>query len=426
MLPVTRHKLRKGNDMRKLAVAMALATTALAGPAFARDGAWYAGVEGGAMLVEDIDFDLRTSTGAQVNNAVNIDHEPGFDVGAVLGYDFGAFRVEAEVAYRDANLDAVRVGNGVPPVDVAASTLAPGTAGTYEAADGNTRAWSAMLNALLDFGGDESPWGGFVGGGVGIARVKSSEYQLAKFGPAFLDDRDTSFAWQLIAGVRRALTQNVDVGLKYRFFNVQNHRIWETDFGGRATEWDGRVRTHSLLATVTYNFGEAAPAPAPAAEPAPPPPPPPPAPAPEPAPAPVPAPGPFIVFFDWDRSDITPEAAQILDRAAEQYQQTGQASITLAGHADKSGSDQYNQALSQRRANAVRDYLVGKGIPSGVITTEAFGESRPLVETADGVREPQNRRVEINFGGGGMTTGTTGATSMDATGTIDTTATTQQ
>lgn len=107
-----------------------------------------------------------------------------------------------------------------------------------------------------------------------------------------------------------------------------------------------------------------------------------------------------MVFFDWDKSDITPQAAAILDNAAAAYQQTGQAQVMLAGHADRSGSDQYNVGLSQRRADSVKAYLAGHGIPDGVITTQAFGESKPLVETADGVREPQNRRVEITFGPG--------------------------
>jgi outer membrane protein OmpA-like peptidoglycan-associated protein len=111
-------------------------------------------------------------------------------------------------------------------------------------------------------------------------------------------------------------------------------------------------------------------------------------------------PGPFIVFFDWDKSDITPQAAAILDNAAAAYQQTGQANVVLAGHADRSGSDQYNVGLSQRRADAVKDYLAGHGVPDSAMSTEAYGESRPLVETADGVREPQNRRVEITFGPG--------------------------
>jgi outer membrane protein OmpA-like peptidoglycan-associated protein len=109
-------------------------------------------------------------------------------------------------------------------------------------------------------------------------------------------------------------------------------------------------------------------------------------------------PGPFIVFFDWNKSDITPEAASILDNAAQAYTTTGQAQIMLAGYTDTSGSASYNMGLSQRRADAVKAYLAGKGVPDGVMTTQAFGETKLLVQTADGVREPQNRRVEITFG----------------------------
>ena len=111
-------------------------------------------------------------------------------------------------------------------------------------------------------------------------------------------------------------------------------------------------------------------------------------------------PGPYIVFFDWDKDEITPQAAAILDNAAAQYASCGQAQVVIAGHADRSGAADYNVGLSQRRANNARSYLTGRGVPDGVITTEAFGESRPLVETADGVREPQNRRVEVTYGPG--------------------------
>ena len=76
------------------------------------------------------------------------------------------------------------------------------------------------------------------------------------------------------------------------------------------------------------------------------------------------------------------------------------ARVVLAGHADRSGPNDYNVDLSQRRANNVAVYLEGRGVPRGSIATEAFGESRPLVEPADGVREPQNRRVEITMGPG--------------------------
>jgi outer membrane protein OmpA-like peptidoglycan-associated protein len=106
------------------------------------------------------------------------------------------------------------------------------------------------------------------------------------------------------------------------------------------------------------------------------------------------------VFFDWDKSDITPEAAGILDNAISNYQNCGNASVMLAGHADRSGSASYNVGLSQRRADAVKGYLTSRGIPGGVIGTEAFGESQPRVATADGVRELQNRRVEVTYGPG--------------------------
>jgi outer membrane protein OmpA-like peptidoglycan-associated protein len=111
-------------------------------------------------------------------------------------------------------------------------------------------------------------------------------------------------------------------------------------------------------------------------------------------------PGPYIVFFEWDKSDITPEASGILDNAISNYQNCGNASVMLAGHADRSGSATYNVGLSQRRADSVKAYMTGKGIPDSVITTQAFGESKPRVETADGVRELQNRRVEITYGPG--------------------------
>jgi outer membrane protein OmpA-like peptidoglycan-associated protein len=205
--------------------------------------------------------------------------------------------------------------------------------------------------------------------------------------------------------------------VKYRFFNVDNLDLVTStgNPGGPLATRDAnaRLRTHSLLGGITFNFGAPTPPPVdttppPVIETPTPPPPPPPAtrtcpngttiPATDTCP--VQVAGPFMVFFDWDRDEITAQAAAILDNAAAAYQTMGQAQVMLAGHADRSGSDQYNVGLSQRRAANVRSYLAGRGIPEGVMTTEAFGESRPLVETADGVREPQNRRVEITFGPG--------------------------
>jgi len=110
--------------------------------------------------------------------------------------------------------------------------------------------------------------------------------------------------------------------------------------------------------------------------------------------------GPYIVFFDWDKSDITPEAATILDSAITAYASCHNAPTMLAGHTDRSGSDQYNMELSKRRNDSVTAYLAGHGVPTRAISAQALGESMPRVATADGVREAQNRRVEITFGKG--------------------------
>jgi outer membrane protein OmpA-like peptidoglycan-associated protein len=108
--------------------------------------------------------------------------------------------------------------------------------------------------------------------------------------------------------------------------------------------------------------------------------------------------GPYTVFFDFDESTITPEAAQTLNAASTSYRDCGTARVMLAGHTDRAGSQTYNIGLAERRNDAVRSYLVGRGVPSARINSEAFGEARPRVPTQDGVREPQNRRVEITYG----------------------------
>ncbi len=109
------------------------------------------------------------------------------------------------------------------------------------------------------------------------------------------------------------------------------------------------------------------------------------------------------MFFEWNASVVTPEAASILDNAITSYRDCGNAQVMLAGYTDTSGTPKYNLGLSQRRADAVKAYMAGRGIPEGVVTTQAFGETNLRVQTADGVRELQNRRVEITYGpGSGM------------------------
>jgi hypothetical protein len=127
-----------------------------------------------------------------------------------------------------------------------------------------------------------------------------------------------------------------------------------------------------------------------ASEPPPPPPPPPPSVAQSQA---------FMVFFDWDRSNLSAQALSTVQRAASTFKTRGSAQITASGHTDTSGPEAYNMALSLRRANAVKNALVQEGVPAQAISVVGRGEANLLVPTGDGVREPQNRRVEIVIGG---------------------------
>src|SRR5512132_156126 len=103
----------------------------------------------------------------------------------------------------------------------------------------------------------------------------------------------------------------------------------------------------------------------------------------------------FLVFFDWDKATLTPEARRVIASAADEFKKIGSTRIVATGYTDLSGTPQYNLALSERRADAVKAELVRLGVPAAVITTIGKGEADPLVPTKDGVREAQNRRVEI-------------------------------
>jgi hypothetical protein len=135
-----------------------------------------------------------------------------------------------------------------------------------------------------------------------------------------------------------------------------------------------------------------------------------PPPAPPPPPPPVAAPQSFMVFFDWDRSTLSQQAVQTIGQAAAAFKARGAARIAATGHTDTSGPENYNMALSLRRANAVKNELVRQGVPAGDIQVSGRGEQGLLVQTGDGVREPQNRRVEIVIEGGQASVTTTTVT----------------
>jgi outer membrane protein OmpA-like peptidoglycan-associated protein len=142
----------------------------------------------------------------------------------------------------------------------------------------------------------------------------------------------------------------------------------------------GNNFNHSILIGLRYAFG--APAPAPMA----------------PAPAAVPA-SPvsrsYLVFFDWDKADLTARARQIVAEAAANSTKVQYTRLEVNGYTDTSGTPQYNQGLSIRRAQSVAAELVRDGVPKSAISIQGFGETHLLVATGPGVREPQNRRVEI-------------------------------
>jgi outer membrane protein OmpA-like peptidoglycan-associated protein len=261
----------------------------------------------------------------------------GWAVGGKVGYDFVGPRIELEGLYHSNNGTGVRAfPNG------------------YATINGQIQQVSVMANALYDFF-PASTITPYVGAGVGVAFVDNSIQGCGLC--------STQFAYQGIVGVGWNATPALRVGLEGRYYGTSN---------------PGNYTNNNIMAmlSVAYKFGQP--------EVAPPPPP----------PAPV-APPSFMVFFDWDKSNLSQQALATIQQAANAFKQKGNARITATGHTDTSGPESYNMALSLRRANAVKDALVQNGVPAQAITVIGMGEKGLLVPTGDGVREPQNRRVEI-------------------------------
>lgn len=214
-----------------------------------------------------------------------------------------------------------------------------------------------MANLYYDFfaGSTISP---YLGLGVGVADVKDGRHSI-------------ELAYQGIAGLGWNITPNWRANLDGRYYATADAK------GRGGAKFDNENLTAML--GVTYKFVQVATAAPPPA-----------------APAPAPVVGnQFIVFFDFDRSDLTSAGQTTVNQAASAAKAGARTRVSVSGHADRSGSDQYNMALSLRRANTVKNALVAQGIPANQIVVVGNGETQPLVQTADGVQEPQNRRVEI-------------------------------
>ena len=101
-----------------------------------------------------------------------------------------------------------------------------------------------------------------------------------------------------------------------------------------------------------------------------------------------------LVFFDWGKIEVSRDSAATLDAFAAAHA-ADPSPILITGHSDRSGPAGANRRASLERARIVADYLAGKGVARSVITVASMGENAPLIPTEDGVREVQNRRVEI-------------------------------
>jgi peptidoglycan-associated lipoprotein len=99
------------------------------------------------------------------------------------------------------------------------------------------------------------------------------------------------------------------------------------------------------------------------------------------------------VFFSFDRSDITPEAQEILARQADWLRRYPNVTVTIEGHCDERGTREYNLALGERRAQAVKNVLVASGIPASRISTISYGKERPAVVGSSEEAYAQNRRA---------------------------------
>jgi len=255
------------------------------------------------------------------------------------------------------------------------------------AAGGWEQKYGPMVNVLYDFVGVPvvQPYVG-----LGAGYQWADEQNVRVYGPTGSANLATKtqgdFAAQAILGLALPIAGAPGLALtaEYRFMALVGDRSYPTVF--EPTGFHGSTKlnddyNHTFLLGIRYNFGQtamvttaaAAAAPAPAVQPA----------------------RSYLVFFDWDKATLTDRARQIIHEAADNSTHVQYTRIEVNGYTDTSGTPQYNMGLSIRRATAVKAELIRDGVPAGAITTQGFGETHLLVPTGAGVREPQNRRVEI-------------------------------
>jgi OmpA-OmpF porin, OOP family len=312
-----------------------------------------------------------------------VDTDTGYLVLGSVGYGLGnGIRFEVEGSYRNNSIDKIQTGLG------------------SSSASGSTETYAVMGNAYYDF--DLSPFGiegiyPYIGAGAGYSWQDLNHVSFASSPIPYLFEGKVSgtegaFAAQGMAGfaVPLPFMPGLSLTAEYRAFAEIGNKSYSgalltpngTVGGATVTPFKaklGDTLNHSGILGLRYAFGVA-------------PPPPPPAPV---APVEVPPTRSYLVFFDWDKATLTDRARQIIREAADASTHVQYTRIEVSGYTDTSGTPQYNQGLSVRRAEAVAAELVRDGVPRNVITIQGFGETHLLVPTGPGVREPQNRRVEI-------------------------------
>ncbi len=330
----------------------------------------YVGFGAGVNLMQNEHVGLSS---VPITGSTNAKVDLGPAVVGSIGYGFGnGLRAELEGNWRYNNFSGTS------------------TSGNF---GGNEQKFGGMVNVLYDF--SVSPmFMPYVGVGAGYEGVKEQNLHTGFAGPGgFLATGAAgtkgAFGYQGILGAAVPIPNAPGLALtaEYRFLGLAGDRSYGATVAPvGAPPAPGSFKfnndyNHSFLLGVRYNFGQA---PMAAAA----------APAPAPAPAVQPAKS-YLVFFDWDKSTLTDRARQIIKEAADNSTHVQYTRIEVNGYTDTSGTPQYNQGLSVRRAQAVAAELVHDGVPQGAITAQGFGDTHLLVSTGPGVREPQNRRVEI-------------------------------
>ena len=339
----------------------------------------YIGAGAGGNILQD-ETVSHTAGFPRVGGLANRDG-PGsnikFDAGPVVigsvGYGLGnGLRLELQGAFYDNKLKGFKNG-------------APTSAGGDEYKEG------AFFNVFYDLAVPGIPVQPYVGVGGGYVHNQFNSLRITSISANQIlrgNGENDNIGVQGIAGFAFPIKTIPGLALtaEYRFLAEPNGRDYKEQLFNTQGAFGVRVKegaddfNHSILLGVRFAFGAPQPAPPP------------------PAAQPVPAPAPartYLVFFDWDRADLTDRARQIVAEAAQASTRTQYTRIEVQGNADLSGTAAYNQRLSLRRAQTVAAELVRLGVPRTSIDIQAFGDTRPLVPTAPGVREPQNRRVAI-------------------------------